>query len=220
RISGVRVAREFRVRQARAEIGELVGANGEWCEEIVRAGSADDVVLVDAVTADTDGADQLAVAIERKAAGENCDAVRETRVESGSIENKIRKSSAIESGKLFLQSEVGTGILHIEPRRIFSLGKEANRARGEGERIVREADGGPSFLHGDIPTEQSGFTGAKRAEHCRRHVWIVRIVFDGDENLHRNSDRQSNTGTRGPRSVRREINDAGDFGRGQARPAV
>src|SRR5205085_9421992 len=220
RISGVRVAREFRVRQARAEIGELVGANGEWCEEIVRAGSADDVVLVDAVTADADGADQLTVAIERKAAGENCDAVRETRVESGSIENKIRERRAIESGKLFLQSEVGAGVLHIEPRRIFGLGKETNRARGEGERVVREADGGAAFLHGDIPTEQGRFAGAKRAEAGRVYRWIIRIIGNGDKNLHRHADRQSNASARGAGTIGGEINDAGDFGRCQAWPAV
>ena len=89
RIGAVRIARKLCVGQARAEVGELVRANGKGRQKIVRAGSAHNVVLVHAVAADPDGADQLAVAIEREAAGKNRDAVRESRVqpEGGSRTN-------------------------------------------------------------------------------------------------------------------------------------
>jgi hypothetical protein len=48
------IAREFCVGQARAAEIELIGANVIGCEKIVRAGCADDVVLIDAVAADSD----------------------------------------------------------------------------------------------------------------------------------------------------------------------
>ena len=46
----------------------------------MRAGRADDVVLIDAVAAHADRADELAIAIKREAAGENCDAVGKIRI--------------------------------------------------------------------------------------------------------------------------------------------
>ena len=186
----------------------------------MRAGRADDVVLVDAVTTDADGADQLAVAIKRKAAGENRDAVGEACVEPGGVENEIRERGAIEAGELFLQAEVGSGILDVEARRIFRLREEADGARGQRERVVREADRSPSFLHGDIPTEEGRFTGAERAEHRGPDVGIVRIIFNGDENFHRNSDRQTNAGARGPRAIGGKVDDARDFSRRQSRLTV
>src|SRR5207302_1975641 len=51
------IAREFGVRQLRAAEIEVVGANVHRREKIVRAAGADDVVLIDAVAADADGAD-------------------------------------------------------------------------------------------------------------------------------------------------------------------
>src|SRR3954447_20810947 len=75
RIGAVWVARKFRVRQSRAEIGELIRSNRVGRQKIVRAGGPDNVVLIDTVAADTNRTDQLSVAIERKATRENCDAV-------------------------------------------------------------------------------------------------------------------------------------------------
>src|ERR1700681_3112351 len=74
-----RIAREFRVRQAHAEIGELIGPDCKGRRKIVCAGCGHDVVLVHTVAAYSDGADQLTIAIKRKSARENGDAVRQIR---------------------------------------------------------------------------------------------------------------------------------------------
>ena len=71
------IARKFCVGQTRSAEIELIGANRVGCEKIVRARRANNVVLIDAVAADPDRADENSVAIKRKAAGENCDPVRQ-----------------------------------------------------------------------------------------------------------------------------------------------
>jgi hypothetical protein len=65
------VAREFRVGQTNALEKELIGPNREGREKIMGAGSGDDIVLIDAVTAHTDRTDEHAVAIKRKPTGKN-----------------------------------------------------------------------------------------------------------------------------------------------------
>src|SRR6476469_6992374 len=186
----------------------------------MRAGRADDVSLDDAVTTDADGAYPLAVAIKRNAAGTNRDAVGKARVEAGCVQNEIRERGAIEAGELFLQAEVGSGILNVEAGWIFCLGEKTNGPRGHRQEVVREADRGPSFLHGDIPTEERRFTGAERAEDRGPDIGIVWIVFNGDENFHRNPDGQTNSRARRPGASGSEIDDARDFRRGQPRLAV
>ena len=71
------IAREFGVRQARSPEKELIGANRVGCEKIVRARSANDVILIDTVATNSNRADKNAVAIQRKAAGENCNTIRQ-----------------------------------------------------------------------------------------------------------------------------------------------
>src|SRR5256885_6040272 len=71
----VRAAREFDEGQARAADDYLVGAYGGGRFVAVAAGGGDDVVLVYAVAADADAADQLAVLVERDAARKDLDAV-------------------------------------------------------------------------------------------------------------------------------------------------
>ena len=70
-----RIARKFRVGQTRSAEIELIGANRARREKIVRARSADDIVLIHTVAADPDRADENTVSIKRKAARENCNAV-------------------------------------------------------------------------------------------------------------------------------------------------
>ena len=63
----------------------LIRADFRRREKIMRAGRADDVVLVHAIAADSNGADQLPVAVKREAAGKNRDAVGKARVNPGRI---------------------------------------------------------------------------------------------------------------------------------------
>src|SRR4030081_2157024 len=83
------IAREFCVRQTRAAESKLVGTDGEGCEEVVRPGRADDVVLIDTVAADADGADEHAVAIKRKSTGKNGDAVRKGGIQTGAGKGEV-----------------------------------------------------------------------------------------------------------------------------------
>ena len=219
-IGPIRIARKFGVRQTRAEVGELIGPDRDRSEKIVRAGDADDVVLINAVTADADRADELAIAIERKASRENRDAIWKSRVGAGRIEDVVRERRAPEPRELFLQSVVWARVLHVEPGGILRLGEEADGARGNCERIVREANGGASLLHRHVPTEKRGLTRAERAEDGRLFRRIVRIIFDGDEDLHRHADGQTNPGARRPRTVGGEGDDARDFRGRQARLPV
>src|SRR2546425_13181375 len=70
-----RVAREFGIRQTRVAEEEFVRANVHRGEKIVCAGSADDIVLIDAVTADSNGANEHAVAIKRETTREDGDSI-------------------------------------------------------------------------------------------------------------------------------------------------
>ena len=83
-IGAVGIAREFRIRQPRAEIRELIGANRKRRQKTMSAGSADDVVLIHTVAADPDRADENAVSIKWKAAWKTGDAVRQIKPDPGS----------------------------------------------------------------------------------------------------------------------------------------
>src|SRR3712207_9276738 len=72
-------SRELEEREARAADDCLVGADGRGRLVAVGAGRGDEVVLVYAVAADADGPDQFAVLVERHAAREDLDAVRQVR---------------------------------------------------------------------------------------------------------------------------------------------
>ena len=71
------IAREFCVRQTRSAEIELIGANRVGREKIVRSRSANNVILINTVAADPDRAHERAVAIERKAARENRNPIRQ-----------------------------------------------------------------------------------------------------------------------------------------------
>src|SRR5437868_3952297 len=71
------VAGELRVGQPCAAILCSVSANGFRRREQRGAIGGNDVILIHAVAAHTDGADQHAVAVERERTGEYCDAVRQ-----------------------------------------------------------------------------------------------------------------------------------------------
>src|SRR2546421_8105583 len=75
----VRAARELHEREARAADDYLVGAYGGRRFEAVAPGGGDDVVLINAVAADADAADELAVLVDGDAARKDLDAVRDVR---------------------------------------------------------------------------------------------------------------------------------------------
>jgi hypothetical protein len=75
---------EFCVRQARAAEEELVGTDWHWREKIVCARGTDYVVLVDAVAADANCADEYADAIKRETTREDGDPVRHLAAGSSS----------------------------------------------------------------------------------------------------------------------------------------
>src|SRR6266404_121723 len=74
-VAPIATAREFCVRQTRAAEIELVGADAERREKIMRAGGSDNVVLIDAVTADTNRADKDAVTIKWETTGKDSNSV-------------------------------------------------------------------------------------------------------------------------------------------------
>ena len=125
-----RVAGELCIRHPRAEIAELIRANTDRREKIVRAGRANDVVVIHTITADADGADQLSISIKRETTRENRDAVWEARiVRHAGTKHDIRHRLANKASEEFLQTVVRPGILHVESRRIMRLRKEADGAR-------------------------------------------------------------------------------------------
>ncbi len=75
----IRVPREFDVRQSHAAHKELISANGFGRFKTDAARSRDDVVLINAIAADADGADQRAIFVKRHAARENLSAVGQAR---------------------------------------------------------------------------------------------------------------------------------------------
>src|SRR5260370_39146392 len=77
-----RIAREFCVGQTRSAEIELIRTDRVGREKIVRAGGANDVVLIDAVAADSDRANEHAIAIKRKATAQNSDAVRQIQADA------------------------------------------------------------------------------------------------------------------------------------------
>ena len=70
-----RIARKFRVGQTRSAEIELIGTNCVGREKIVCPRRADDVVLIDAVAANSDRADEDAVTIKWEAAREDGDSI-------------------------------------------------------------------------------------------------------------------------------------------------
>src|SRR2546427_13126335 len=78
-----RIARELGIRQAGAAENNLIRSNRGRGEEMDRARSRDEVVLVHAVAADADRADEFSVAIERKAAREDRNSIRQIRIRRG-----------------------------------------------------------------------------------------------------------------------------------------
>lgn len=112
------IARKLHVGQARAAESELVGADRHRCEKVVCAGGGNNVVLVHAVPANADGADENAIAIRRNSARKNRDPIwqisakavtqrRRTRIERRG-KSQIRFDSG-ESGKFVLFGEERSG---------------------------------------------------------------------------------------------------------------
>src|ERR1700730_3204693 len=126
------VGRKFYVRQARVLEEILVGADRHRREEIMRAGGGDDVVLIDAVAANADGADEHTVAIKRKTAGENRDAVRQIRNGTSAGKGEVGLGSG-KPGKLILLSKKWSRFLAVDSRWIIFLRKKSDAARRHGD---------------------------------------------------------------------------------------
>src|SRR5437870_11417564 len=96
-----------------------------------RSRRSDNVVLVHSVAADTDGTDEFSVAVERKAAGENRDAIRQVRIRDGRRRIGCSEINAIQrignadrnQGILFLQTEQWSGRSAGNAGRVKALGQ-------------------------------------------------------------------------------------------------
>ena len=135
----------------------------------MRARSADNVVLIDTVAADPDRADENAVAIKRKTAGKNRDAVGQIEPDAVSQRrrtwiDRVRKSdvgfSSRKPGKLILFGEKWPRTIAVDARRIKALRQKSDATRGHGnvqteaKKIVpRIKHGGARFLHRHVPAE-------------------------------------------------------------------
>src|SRR4051812_40066342 len=112
---------------------------------------------------------------------------------------------------MFLQSEKDAGGSSKNPRRVRILGEETDGARGVSARVVREENGRPRFLGGDVPTETRGIgRGSEGPENERRRAGRVGIVDDGNEHLHRLAARETNARASGAGAVGGGGDDAGD----------
>ena len=115
-----RIARELRVRKARAAEIEMIGADRVGGCVADGAGGGDNVVLVDAVAADADGADEDAVAVQREATGEDRDAVghaeeRERCICVGGGRGSVQwiGDTRGKLGQLFLQTKQRRAVLRV-----------------------------------------------------------------------------------------------------------
>src|SRR5581483_545775 len=211
RKSQSRIARELRIRQSRPAKEKLIGANAVGREKIVAARRADDVVLIDPVAADANRADERAVSIKWKAAGENCDSVRQRWIQSIAGIGRGRRHGGEDnvrfgpgkSRESILFGEKWAGTITIDSRRIIFLREKSDGAggkrdvRAEANKIVsRIKNRGARFLHRYVPAEHRRFAGAESSENSRRNSVHVRIVHDGDEDLHLRADGQTNSGAR------------------------
>src|SRR5438093_5356596 len=164
-----RIAREFCVRQTRSAEIELIGTNCVGREKIVRARRADNVVLIDTIAADSDRADEHAVAIKWKTTWENCNAVGQ--IESDAVpkwrRTKICRGREREvgfgpgkPGKFVLFGEKRPRVVGVDSGRIKFLRQKPDAARGHGdiqtkpkEVVTRIKKGGARFLHCDVPAK-------------------------------------------------------------------
>src|SRR5580704_5532291 len=64
------ISREGLIRQPHASKDHLIGADGGWRRKIDGAQRGDVIILIDAVAADAESADQHSVPIQRETAGE------------------------------------------------------------------------------------------------------------------------------------------------------
>src|SRR5919205_761844 len=139
----VRAARELEEGEARAADDELVGADGGGGLEALCARRGDEVVLVNAVAADADGPDQLAVLVERHAAGEDLDAVRDVRYRGAAHVRAAQRREQVRADEVNLQPVVedaplrnlaaeGAGRVRVEAVRVEGARERAARAVGEG----------------------------------------------------------------------------------------
>src|SRR5215213_6612581 len=188
--SGLKVgaARELEEGQARAADDDLVGTDGGGRREAVGAGRGDEVVLVYAVAADADGADQLAVLVERHAAREDLDAVRQIRYRGAARDRAGERREQVRADEVELQPVVEDaplrylaaerpGRVRVETVGVEGAREGAARAVGEGDGAVEQdavgrrpvnvaAEAGRAQQRGRVPVGEEG----RRARLLRRDV--------------------------------------------------
>jgi hypothetical protein len=133
------------------------------------ARNADDIVLIDAVSRDSDGADEDPVLVERETTGKNRDAVREIRVSR----KEERRSGGPAKRDRLLESEVRPMIRPVDSRWIEPLREEADAAAAHGQLAIREEERSPRFLCRDVQTEDRCFAGTKDSKDWRWFTWFV-----------------------------------------------
>ena len=80
-VSQGRIPRKLRIRQTRATNAHVIGADFFGRQKVHRPRRADNVVLIDSVAAYSNRADHHPIAVKRKAAGENRNAVGEVWID-------------------------------------------------------------------------------------------------------------------------------------------
>jgi hypothetical protein len=75
-----RVTREFCVRQTGSTKEKFVGPDCEWCEKIVAAGRAGEIILVHTIATYADCPHKNTVAVKTKRTRENGDPIGEIRI--------------------------------------------------------------------------------------------------------------------------------------------
>src|SRR5260221_14677241 len=154
------VAWELRVGQPRAAILAAVSPDRFRRRKQGGAASSDDVILIDAIPAHPNCADQHTVAVKRKAAGENRNAVRQIRINVGRG-GEDRAVDGVgcddrtggDDRESFLQSEKQSRLRSPDARRERALRKRADRARRVSTVGRRKKQSGARLLRRDIPTE-------------------------------------------------------------------
>src|SRR5438094_8705012 len=110
----------------------------------------DDVVLIDAVAADADGANPHAVLVQRRATGKDRDTVLERRLEIGRKDVSLLIHTKAQLVLKLAQWACGAD---VDADREELLREEANGARAQGVRVVTEEGGGPCLLNGHVKAE-------------------------------------------------------------------
>src|SRR5260221_7330309 len=195
----LRVPRRLDVRQAHAADHELIAAPLGRGLEAGRARGGDEVVLIDSVAGDPDGAGQPAALVEGNAAGEDGDPVAEPRLAGHAVAreqaalDEIELEPGVEDAPRPDRLREGALARGRDPGREERLGEEPDGAGRVGHAPVQghavpqvtaqaqasqhrgrvraaEEERGAALLHGDVDPEARGIGVLEEAEHVAAQV--------------------------------------------------